>query len=234
MSNDLLKLLEENAYPGRGIALGISEDGTSSIAIYFIMGRSTNSRNRIFSITEDGIQTEAFDPSALEDPSLIIYHPVREYKGHLIVTNGDQTDTVWEFMKDGKSFREALDTRTYEPDGPNYTPRISGIVSPEGNFSLSILKSMDGDPSCCCRYYFDYDHPQCGFGRFIHTYIGDGKPLPSFAGEPTAVCMPWDNADSCADAVWNALNEDNKVSLYVRYTNLDSGESQFAIRNKNV
>lgn len=186
---DIATLLETNAYPGRGIILGRSADDKYAVAAYFIMGRSTNSRNRVFTETEDGIKTEAFDPAAMEDPSLIIYHPVRELNGQLIVTNGDQTDTIRDGLAGGKTMSEALKSREFEPDQPNYTPRISGVIHADGSYEMSILKSLYGDPSCCCRYTFDYDKPKAGLAHFIHTYVGDGNPLPSFAGEPEDVAI---------------------------------------------
>ena len=202
-----------NTYPGRGILIGRNEEGNSTYVVYFIMGRSENSRNRIFSKTEDGIRTEAFDPSKMVDPSLIIYHPVRSYDGELVVTNGDQTDTIRDSLAEGKCFRHALMTREFEPDEPNYTPRISGIVHKDGSIALSILKSADGDPACCCRYFYEYDHPKAGMGYLIHTYQGDGNPLPSFKGEPTVVSVAG-GIREYTEAVWQALNEDNKVSIY--------------------
>ena len=230
---DLMTLLSTNAYPGRGIVLGHSADGKSAIAAYFIMGRSENSRNRVFTVTEDGIRTEAYDPSKMVDPSLIIYHPVRQVGDQLVVTNGDQTDTIRDFLVQGKSFGQALHTREFEPDGPNYTPRISGILNPDGSFKLSILKSADGDPSCCHRFFYTYDHPLAGEGRFIHTYMGDGNPLPSFEGEPERVVLDAPTAEVLADQMWAALNEDNKVSLYVSFINLNSGETDTIIINKH-
>ena len=202
-----------NSYPGRGILIGRNEEGNGTYVVYFIMGRSDNSRNRIFSKTEDGIRTEAFDPSKMVDPSLIIYHPVRSYDGELVVTNGDQTDTIRDSLAEGKCFRHALMTREFEPDEPNYTPRISGIVHKDGSIALSILKSADGDPTCCCRYFYEYDHPKAGMGYLIHTYQGDGNPLPSFKGEPTVVSVAG-GIREYTEAVWQALNEDNKVSIY--------------------
>ena len=228
----LSELLVNNEYPGRGIALGLTPDGKRSAAVYFIMGRSVNSRNRVFLTEPDGIRTEAFDPSKLEDPSLIIYHPVRQVGDSLVVTNGDQTDTVRDGLLAGKTFSYALHTREFEPDGPNYTPRISGLLSPDGSFKLSILKSADGDPSCCLRYFYTYDHPLAGEGRFIHTYMGDGNPLPSFEGEPERVTLDAPSAEVLAEQLWEALNEDNKVSLFVRYTDLESGEYTQVIKNK--
>ena len=187
---DLTALLRANPYPGRGIVLGSSPDGNKSVIAYFIMGRSENSRNRVFVETPDGIRTQAFDPSKMTDPSLIIYAPVRVFGTDTIVTNGDQTDTIREGLAAGKSFAEALATRTFEPDEPNYTPRISGLVQKNGAYTLSILKSADGDPTSCRRYFFDYEAPLAGQGHFIHTYMGDGTPLPSFQGEPEQVSIP--------------------------------------------
>jgi len=229
---NLTEQLQNNAYPGRGIVLGRSTDNRYAIAAYFIMGRSENSRNRIFTVTEDGIRTEAHDPSKMTDPSLIIYHPVRQVGDDLIVTNGDQTDTIRDFIAAGKSFGQALHSREFEPDAPNYTPRISGMLCADGSFRLSILKSADGDPSCCHRYFYTYDHPLAGEGRFIHTYMGDGNPLPSFEGEPERVILDAPNAEALADQMWNALNEENKVSLFVRYIDLTDGKTQQVIRNK--
>ncbi|WP_087065599.1 IMP cyclohydrolase [Intestinibacillus massiliensis] len=229
---DITEELRGNAYPGRGIVLGRTADDRYAVAAYFIMGRSENSRNRIFSDTEDGIRTEAFDPSKMVDPSLIIYHPVRLYDGRLIVTNGDQTDTVWEGMKAGKAPEEALRTREFEPDGPNYTPRISGVLEKDGSYQLSILKSFDGDPSCCKRFFFEYDKPVAGLGHFIHTYMGDGDPLPSFEGEPKTVRIEGD-VSTFARSLWDSLNADNKVSLYVCYTELATGRQSRVVWNKN-
>lgn len=227
--NDLLR---SHPYPGRGIMLGKSADGAKAVVVYFIMGRSENSRNRIFEATEDGIRTRAFDESKMVDPSLIIYHPVRKVGDTLVVTNGDQTDTIRDGLLEGKSYIEALRTRCYEPDGPNYTPRISGLVSPDGSFQLSILKSADGDPSCCHRYFYTYDHPLAGEGRFIHTYMGDGAPLPSFEGEPERVVLDASSAEALAEQMWEALNADNKGSLFVRYTDLATGQYEQVIKNK--
>ena len=204
---DLIEYLQGNRYPGRGIVIGRQDEKHMRI-YYFIMGRSVNSRNRIFSYTEDGIRTEACDPAKLQDPSLVIYHPVRLYKHSFIVTNGDQTDTIRDFLTKGRSFRDALMTRTFEPDGPLYTPRISGIVRQGGRFELSILKSGDGDPNYHHRFFYTYDDVPVGSGCFISTYQCDGNPPPSFAGEPIAVTLPE------PDEVWAALNPDNKVSLY--------------------
>ena len=229
---NLTNLLETNAYPGRGIVLGRTADNQYAVAAYFIMGRSENSRNRVFTETEDGIRTEAYDPSKMVDPSLIIYHPVRKVGDDLVVTNGDQTDTIRDFLVEGKSFGQSLHTREFEPDGPNYTPRISGIIAPDGSFKLSILKSADGDPSCCHRFFYTYDKPLAGEARFIHTYMGDGNPLPSFEGEPKRVVLDAPDAETLADQIWNALNPDNKVSLFVRYISLADGSCQQVIKNK--
>ena len=229
---DLGALLRENSYPGRGIVLGRSADDKNAVIAYFIMGRSENSRNRIFAETEDGIRTEAFDPSKMVDPSLIIYHPVRAFNGATIVTNGDQTDTVRDGLAAGKSYIEALRTRQFEPDGPNYTPRISGVVEPNGAYELSILKSFDGDPACNKRFFFEYDAPRGGLGHFIHTYKTDGNPLPSFEGEPETVRIEGD-LNTFADMVWDNLNEENKVSLYVSFIDLETGKASSIIRNKH-
>ena len=229
---NLTHLLESNAYPGRGIVLGRTADNQHAVAAYFIMGRSENSRNRVFTETEDGIRTEAYDLSKMVDPSLIIYHPVRKVGDDLVVTNGDQTDTIRDFLVEGKSFGQSLHTREFEPDGPNYTPRISGIIAADGSFKLSILKSADGDPSCCHRFFYTYDKPLAGEARFIHTYMGDGTPLPSFEGEPKRVVLDAPDAETLADQIWNALNPDNKVSLFVRYINLADGSCQQVIKNK--
>jgi len=202
--------------------------------IYFIMGRSENSRNRIFAETPDGIETRAFDESKMEDPSLIIYHPVRTLGKMTVVTNGDQTDTIVNAIKEGHCYRHALNTRTFEPDGPNWTPRISGVVKPDGSYNLSILKSLEGDPSCCCRYFFEYDAPKAGSGHFISTYETDGSPLPSFQGEPKCVAFGDETAEELAAKVWAALNADNKVSLFVRTVDLESGETGTAIVNKHT
>ena len=223
---NLFEYLRERCYPGRGIMLGVTPSG-KQVCAYFIMGRSENSRNRVFEETEDGIRTRAFDESKMTDPSLIIYHPVREYAGNFIVTNGDQTDIIREHMANGHCYRHGLHTREFEPDEPNYTPRISGVVNPEGKYALSILKSLDGDPACCCRYFYEYDAPRAGTGHFISTYEGFGSPLPSFSGEPVRVEVPEMSAPEFADAVWEALDADNRVSLYVR-----TGEEKTII-NKN-
>lgn len=229
---NLLDLLRNNPYPGRGIVLGKSADGKQAVAVYFIMGRSENSRNRIFTPTEDGIRTEAADVAKMTDPSLIIYHPVRKVGNELIVTNGDQTDTVRDYLLEGRTFAEALKTRTFEPDGPNWTPRISGLLSLDGGFQLSILKSAEGNPDCCCRYFYHYDAPLPGEGRFLHTYLGDGNPLPSFAGDPERVALDAGTPEELAEQVWEALNPENKVSLFVRFVDLSDGSHRDVIRNR--
>lgn len=230
---DFYQLLRENPYPGRGIALGRSADGKRAVIVYFIMGRSENSRNRVFEETADGIRTRAFDESKMTDPSLIIYHPVRCLGPMTIVTNGDQTDTIVEQIQAGHCYRHALNTRTFEPDGPNWTPRISGVLKPDGSYNLSILKSLDGDPACCCRYFFEYDAPRAGTGHFISTYETDGAPLPSFQGEPRTIAFGNEDARTLASQVWAALNADNKVSLFVRTVDLASGGTDTAILNKH-
>jgi len=229
------KELRDNTYPGRGIIIGKSADGTKAVTAYFIMGRSSNSRNRIFVEDGEGIRTQAFDPSKMEDPSLIIYAPVRVLGNKTIVTNGDQTDTIYEGMDKQLTFEQTLRTREFEPDGPNYTPRISGIMHVEGgtfNYALSILKSDQGDPASCNRYTFAYENPKAGQGRFISTYLHDGNPLPSFEGEPKIIAVP-DDIDSFASLLWDSLNEDNKVSLFVRYIDIETGEYTSRIINKN-
>lgn len=229
------KELRENAYPGRGIVIGKSADGKKAVTAYFIMGRSSNSRNRVFVEDGEGIRTQAFDPSKLEDPSLIIYAPVRVLGNKTIVTNGDQTDTIYDLMDQQNTFEEALRTREFEPDGPNFTPRISGIMHIENgkyDFAMSILKSNDGDPDCCNRYTYTYDNPKAGEGRFIHTYRCDGNPLPSFEGEPKKVGIELE-IDAFTDMLWENLNEDNKVSLFVRYIDIATGEYETRIKNKN-
>lgn len=231
---DMLDYLQRNPYPGRGIMIGRSADNKCAVVAYFIMGRSENSRNRVFEETEDGIRTRAFDESKMTDPSLIIYHPVRRMdNGLTIVTNGDQTDTIRDNILAGHCYRHALNTRTFEPDPPNYTPRISGVVKPNGAYNLSILKSLDGDPSCACRYFFEYDAPKAGTGHFIHTYESDGNPLPSFVGEPRMVSITAPDAETLAGDLWLALNEDNKVSLFVRYIDLETGDDETSIINKH-
>jgi len=231
---NLFELLENNPYPGRGIVLGRSADNKNAAIAYFIMGRSENSRNRIFSETEDGIRTEAHDPSKMVDPSLIIYHPVRKVGDITVVTNGDQTDTVADFLREGKTWVDALRTREFEPDGPNYTPRISGMVMADGSYHMSILKSADGDPACCQRFFYEYEKPIAGKGHFIHTYMGDGNPLPSFEGEPEVVSVDAATAAEWAEKLWTSLNADNKVSLYVQYIDLTTGETETIIKNKHL
>ena len=231
----LAEELSGNTYPGRGIVIGVSGDGASAVTAYFIMGRSTNSRNRVFVEDGEGIRTQAFDPSKMVDPSLIIYAPVRVLGEHTIVTNGDQTDTIYEGLQAGKTFEEALRTREFEPDGPNYTPRISGIMNVKDaayDYQLSVLKSDDGDPSRCCRYTFAYENPKAGEGHFIHTYARNEEPLPSFEGEPKKVDICGD-IDAFTELVWTNLNEDNKVSLFVRFIDIKTGEIQTRIVNKN-
>lgn len=232
---DIYNELKSNGYPGRGIVIGKSADGKNAVTAYFIMGRSTNSRNRVFVNDGDGIRTQAFDPSKLEDPHLIIYAPVRVLDNKTIVTNGDQTDTVYELMQKGMTFEQSLLTREFEDDEPNFTPRISGIIERREDgfdYSMSILKSDDGNPKSCHRYTFSYENPLNGEGHFIHTYMGDGNPLPSFEGEPKKVAIPND-IDEFTNNLWNALNEDNKVSLFVRFIDLKTGETNTKIINKN-
>lgn len=232
----LTKELSSTTYPGRGIVIGKTPDGKHAAIAYFIMGRSENSRNRIFVEEGEGIRTEAYDPSKLEDPSLIIYAPVRVLGNKTIVTNGDQTDTIYELMNKQFTFEQSLRTREFEPDAPNYTPRISGILHIEGgnyNYAMSILKSNNGNPDACNRYTFAYEKPVNGEGHFIHTYMGDGNPLPSFEGEPALVDIP-DDMNEFADIVWNNLNEDNKVSLFIRYIDIETGKYETKIINKNV
>lgn len=232
---DIATELSSNAYPGRGIIIGKSKDGKKAVTAYFIMGRSSNSRNRVFVEEGQGIRTQAFDESKLEDPSLIIYAPVRVLGNKTIVTNGDQTDTIYEGMDKQLTFEQSLRSREFEPDAPNYTPRISGVMHVENgtyNYAMSILKSNNGDPSACNRYTFAYSNPVNGEGHFIHTYMMDGNPLPSFEGEPKLVGIDGD-IDSFTEMVWNSLNEDNKVSLFVRYIDIESGEYETRIVNKN-
>ena len=227
--------LKNNAYPGRGIVLGKTPDGKKAVAAYFIMGRSSNSRNRVFVEDGEGIRTQAFDPSKMEDPSLIIYAPVRVLGNKTIVTNGDQTDTIYEGMDKQMTFEQSLRSREFEPDGPNYTPRISGIMHIENghyNYAMSILKSNNGDPKSCCRFTYAYENPIDGEGRFIHTYMHDGNPLPSFEGEPKAVGISGD-IDTFTKEVWESLNEENKVSLFVRFIDIETGKYETRIVNKN-
>ena len=227
--------LKGNEYPGRGIVIGKSEDGTKAVTAYFIMGRSSNSRNRVFVEEGQGIRTEAFDPSKLEDPSLIIYAPVRVLGNRTIVTNGDQTDTIYDGMDKELTFEQSLRCREFEPDDPNYTPRISGVMHVEGgkyDFAMSILKSNNGNPDCCDRYTYTYDNPVAGEGRFIHTYMHDGNPLPSFEGEPKLVGISND-IDEFTNMVWTSLNEENKVSLFVRFIDIATGNYETRIINKN-
>lgn len=227
--------LESNAYPGRGIVIGLTPDASHAVTAYFIMGRSSNSRNRIFVTDGEGIRTQAFDPSKLEDPSLIIYAPVRVLGNKTIVTNGDQTDTIYEGMDSQLTFEQSLRTREFEPDAPNYTPRISGILHVEGgkySYALSILKSNNGNPEACNRFTFSYENCVAGEGHFIHTYRCDGNLLPSFEGEPKLVAIP-DDMEAFASMLWNSLNEDNKVSLFVRYIDIATGNYETKIINKN-
>lgn len=235
LKKSLAEELSSTTYPGRGIVIGKTPDGKKAAIAYFIMGRSENSRNRIFVKDGEGIRTEAFDPSKLEDPSLIIYAPVRVLGNKTIVTNGDQTDTIYDLMDKQYTFEQALRTREFEPDAPNYTPRISGVLHFDNgsfNYAMSILKSNNGNPKACNRYTFAYENPVAGEAHFIHTYMGDGNPLPSFEGEPTLVDIP-DNMEDFADLVWNNLNNDNKVSLFVRYINIEDGSYETKIINKN-
>ncbi|MCR5479277.1 MAG: IMP cyclohydrolase [Ruminococcus sp.] len=231
---DIYEALKNNSYPGRGIIIGKSADGKNAVTAYFIMGRSVNSRNRVFTETADGIKTEAADPSKLTDPHLIIYSPVRVLGNKTIVTNGDQTDTIYELMDNQQTFEQALRTRLYEDDAPNYTPRISGIMHVGGgeyNYAMNIIKSADGNPDCAERFTFTYTNPLNGVGHFIHTYMGDGNPLPSFEGEPEKIEIPND-IDEFTKGLWNALNEDNKVSLFVRFIDIQSGKATTKVVNK--
>lgn len=230
----IYEYLSANPYPGRGVAIGKTADGTKAVILYFIMGRSVNSRNRIFELTDDGIRTRAFDPSKLSDPSLIIYAPVRKIGLDTVVTNGDQTDTVRDALQAGKTFADGLRTREFEPDAPNFTPRISGVLHIEGgemSYKLSILKKS---PYCdsCDRMFYEYALPANGVGHIIHTYMGDGNPIPSFCGEPVAFGVGSD-LKAIADGVWSSLNEDNKVSLFARAISLENGEEETLIYNKN-
>ncbi len=244
---DLAAELGATTYPGRGIVIGRTPDGKKAVTAYFIMGRSENSRNRVFVTEGEGIRTQAFDPSKMEDPSLIIYAPVRVLDGNIIVTNGDQTDTIYDGLAAGKTFEASLRCREFEPDGPNYTPRISGWMkfgkaaagetpndgAAKYSYEMSILKSNHGDPSQCNRYTYSYDNPASGEGHFLHTYMGDGNPLPSYEGEPTPVTIPDMDIDSFTDLVWKAINEDNKVSLFTRFVDIETGAAETRIVNKN-
>ncbi len=235
MAGSLQTKLKENTYPGRGIVIGRSSDGKKAVTAYFIMGRSTNSRNRIFVTEGEGIRTQAYDESLLVDPSLIIYAPVRVLGDTTIVTNGDQTDTIYEGLQKGLTFEQSLRSRRFEPDGPNFTPRISGIMEVKDGgyaYSLSILKSNEGREESCVRFTYAYDEPVAGEGHFIHTYQQDGDPLPSFAGEPEPVEIP-DDIDAFTKMIWESLNEDNKVSLFVRYIDIESGKYETRIVNKH-
>ncbi|SFG47456.1 IMP cyclohydrolase [Oribacterium sp. WCC10] len=225
-------LLKNNEYPGRGIVIGKSEDGRSIAIAYFIMGRSANSRNRVFTEDGDTVTIYPADSSKVEDPSLIIYSPIRKIGDNLIVTNGDQTDTIYDFMKDGNTFEEALETREFEPDGPNWTPRISGVVTLDDSesYKMSILKSQDADGTDCARYTFSYKL-QNGLGHFIHTYKENGNPIPTFEGEPERVAIP-NTAEELKQLIWNNLNEENKISLYVRYIDITGGNIENKLVNK--
>ena len=232
--NTIDELIKGNSYVGRGIIIGKTPDGKKAVSAYFIMGRSANSRNRVFVERDDAVFTEPFDSSKVEDPSLIIYAAVREYENKLIVTNGDQTDTIYDFIKDGKCFNSALQTREFEPDAPNFTPRISGLLTFEDNdftYKMSILKSADAQGSACNRYFFSYK-PIAGLGHFIHTYVCDGNPIPTFQGEPERIATS-DDIEEFTNALWDALDADNKISLYVRYTDLTSGDTESMLINKN-
>ena len=232
MKKDLCALLRENSYPGRGILLGRSADNKSAVIAYFIMGRSENSRNRIFSPARDGIRTEAHDPSKMTDPSLIIYHPVRQVGRSLVVTNGDQTDTIWEYLARGESWEAALRTRQFEDDGPNWTPRISGLQGADGSYKLSILKAADPEGRCCTRFFWEYP-AVAGVGHFLHTYVCDGNPvIPTFQGEPERVSIP-ENIDDFTRELWDSLDENNKISLFVRYTDLENRQAEQRILNKH-
>ena len=229
--------LNSLAYHGRGIMIGKSADGTHAVTAYFIMGRSENSRNRVFVAEGDAMRTKAFDESKMTDPHLIIYYPVRVLGNKTIVTNGDQTDTIYELMDRQMTFEQALRTREFEDDKPNFTPRISGIIHREGgdmNFAMSILKSAEGDDSSCERFTYAYSTPKAGVMKFIHTYNDAGNPLPSFEGEPKTLVLPEVGIDALTELIWNNLNEENKVSLFVRYINIENGECETRIVNKNA
>ncbi len=232
--NTIDELIKGNSYVGRGIIIGKTPDGRKAVSAYFIMGRSANSRNRVFVERDDAVFTEPFDSSKVEDPSLIIYAAVREYENKLIVTNGDQTDTIYDFIKEGKCFNSALQTREFEPDAPNFTPRISGMLTFEDNdftYKMSILKSADEKGSACNRYFFSYK-PLAGLGHFIHTYVCDGNPIPTFQGEPERIATS-DDIEEFTNTLWEALDADNKISLYVRYTDLENGDTESMLINKN-
>lgn len=233
-TNDVAELLDGNTYPGRGIIIGKTSDGKNACAAYFIMGRSDNSRNRIFTEKNNEVFTEPFDVSKVEDPSLIIYAAIRQYENNLIVTNGDQTDTIYDGIKEGKTFNKSLEVREFEPDAPNLTPRISGMLTFENNdfsYQMSILKSIDEEGSDCARYGFSYPS-KAGLGHFIHTYVCDGNPIPTFQGEPERVAIEND-IDAFTNKIWSSLNENNKISLYVRFVNLENGEVVNRLVNKN-
>lgn len=235
-TQNLQSELSSTTYPGRGIILGKSPNGKFAVAAYFIMGRSVNSRNRVFVQDGDGIRTQAFDPSKMTDPHLVIYSPVRVFGNRTIVTNGDQTDTIYDGFANDMTFEQALRSREFEDDAPNYTPRISGVMNVHDktyNYALSILKTDEGDAATCNRFAFAYTKPQSGKGRFLHTYMGDGNPLPSFEGEPTPVEIPTDNIDEFTNIIWNALNEDNKISLFTRFIEIETGKHESRIVNKN-
>ncbi len=230
--SNLAEMLANNTYPGRGIVLGVTPDGAQAVAAYFIMGRSVNSRNRIFVEEPDGIRTEAYDPALMKDPHLIIYHPVRETGCGLIVTNGDQTDTIWTYLAKGESWEAALRTRQFEDDGPNWTPRISGLLSGDGSYKMSILKAADPEGTACARFFWEYPAIP-GLGHFLHTYVCDGNPvIPTFQGEPERVAIPQD-IDGFTQMLWESLNENNKISLFVRYTDLKTGATEQRIINKH-
>ena len=232
--NDIAKLIEGNSYVGRGIVIGKTADGKKACSAYFIMGRSNNSRNRVFTEKDGVVYTEPFDASKVEDPSLIIYAAIRKHENKLIVTNGDQTDTIYQGLKDGKTFSDALTAREFEPDAPNLTPRISGMLdfaNDDFTYQMSILKSADAEGTACNRYTFSYK-PLNGLGHFIHTYVCDGNPIPTFQGEPERVAIP-DDIDAFTASLWNALDADNKISLYVRYTDLKTGKEENRLINKN-
>ncbi|MBD5560694.1 MAG: inosine monophosphate cyclohydrolase [Clostridia bacterium] len=234
MKQDLFQYLKQKRYPGRGILLGRSPDGENGVIAYFIMGRSANSRNRVLEETNDGARTKAYDESKMEDPSLIIYNAVAKLgDGRTVVSNGDQTDSVRSAAAAGWTAQQALAARRFEPDDPNWTPRITGVLSPDGSYMLSIIRALDGDPSCCCRAYFEYENPPAGAGQFICTYQDDGSPLPSFTGEPLYVNLPQTGPQELAEALWDSLNEDNRVSVYAAFVNLSTREMKAFIVNGN-